>query len=235
MKAIFKREFRSYFTTPIGYVFLALYLAANGILFSLSTILQGSSSNVQAYFILSTIALIIVIPILTMKVFSEEKKAKTEQLLLTAPVSLFSIVLGKFFASFLVYSIGVLISCFGFIVLFAYGSTSFAILVSSVFVELLIGGACIAIGIFISSTTENQFIACIVSMAVLILLVAMSFVENSVTSTFLKTVMTWICVLDRAVKFFAGRFDIPAMIYYISLIFIFVFLTVRNLERRRWN
>ena len=149
MKAIFKREFCSYFNTPIGYVYLALFLAGNGILFSVSTILRGSASSIQSYFVLSTLSLVLLIPILTMKVFSEEKKSKTDQLLFTAPVSLFSVVLGKFLASFCVYSIGVLISCFGFIVLFIYGTASFSILTGSEFVELLIGAVCIGVVIFV--------------------------------------------------------------------------------------
>lgn len=85
MKAIFKRELRSYFTTPAGYIFLAVFLSANGFLFSFNTLKQGKDSSVESYFTYFIMAFILLIPILTMKTFSEEKKAKTDQLLLTAP------------------------------------------------------------------------------------------------------------------------------------------------------
>ena len=174
-------------------------------------------------------------PILTMKVFSEERKTKTEQLLLTSPVSLFSIVLGKFLASFTVFAGGILASCFNFVVLYQYGTPNGAVIFSSVICLLLIGGACIAIGVFISSLTENQFVACIVTMAILLAFVGISLLEGGVSSTFLRTIMSWVSILTRYTNFSFGIFDIPALIYYTSISFVFLFLTVRVLEKRRWN
>lgn len=235
MKAIYKRELRSYFTTPIGYVFLAIFLAVNGLLFSISTILAGAASYVQNYFSYLLLSFVLIIPILTMKVFAEERKTKTEQLLLTAPVSLLAIVMGKFLAAFTVFASGILVSCFNFVVLYEYGSVATATLIGSVIVVLLIGSACIAVGVFVSSLTENQFVSCIITMAILLVLIATSVLEASVSNTVLKAILSWISILSRFTNFTYGIFDIPAVIYYISLSSIFVFLTVRVLEKRRWN
>ena len=235
MKAIFKRELRSYFTTPVGYVFLAIFLAVNGLLFSISTILAGAASYVQNYFSYLLLSFILIIPILTMKVFAEERKTKTEQLLLTSPVSLFGIVMGKYLAAFAVFASGILVSCFNFVLLYEYGSVETATLIGSVIVILLIGGACIAVGVFVSSLTENQFVSCIITMAILLILVGTSIIEGSVSATWLKVILSWISILSRFTNFTYGIFDIPAVIYYISLSSIFVFLPVRVLEKRRWN
>ena len=235
MKAIFKRELRSYFTTPIGYVYLAIFLAVNGLLFSIATILAGAESYVQNYFSFLLLSFVLIIPILTMKVFAEERKTKTEQLLLTAPVSLFGIVMGKFLAAFTVFATGILVSCLNFFILFEYGSAPVSILIGSVIVVLLIGGACISVGVFVSSLTENQFVSCIVTMAILLALVGTSLIEASVSATWLKYILSWVSIISRFTNFTYGIFDIPAVIYYISLSSIFVFLTVRVLEKRRWN
>lgn len=235
MKAIYKKEILSYFITPAGYVFLAMFLAINGILFSMMTILAGSASSVQSYFTFLVMSFIVVMPILTMKIFSEERKTKTEQLLLTAPVSLTSIVVGKFLASFTVFAAAILASCFNFIILYMYGDAPTAVILSSVICLLLIGAACIAIGVFVSSLTENQFVACIVTMVMLLLFVGVSLLESSVSSVVLRTVMSWVSILSRFTNFSFGIFDIPALIYYFSISFVFLFLTVRVLEKRRWN
>ena len=103
MFAIFKRDFVSYFTTPTGYVFMAIFLAVNGGLFSLMTLQAGNQSSVEGYFSILVLVLAIVIPVLTMKSFSEEKKQRTEQLLLTSPVSIGKIVTGKFLSVFSIF------------------------------------------------------------------------------------------------------------------------------------
>ena len=103
MQTIYKREMRSYFTTPTGYIFAAIFLCASGFLFALCT-LQMQTSDVSAYFQFLMYAYIVVIPLLTMKSFAEEKKNGTEQLLLTSPVSLTSMVMAKFLAAFTMFA-----------------------------------------------------------------------------------------------------------------------------------
>lgn len=234
MKAIYKRELRSYFTTPAGYVFLSIFLAANGVLFSIFTLKQGTKSSVESYFTYAIMAFILLIPILTMKVFSEEKKGRTEQLLLTAPVSLSGIVLGKFFAAYTVFMIGVAISSVNFLILSQYGDPSGAVIIGSLLCILLIGAACVAIGVFISSLTENQIVAAIITMAVLLVMIMLSVFNSYIASPFLRTVLNWVSILNRYSNFSYGIFDFPALLYYLSLSGVFLFLTVRVLERRRW-
>ncbi|MBO4229160.1 MAG: ABC transporter permease, partial [Clostridia bacterium] len=104
MSAIYKREMRAYFTSPIGYLYIAVFFAANGALFSYLTLEAGSSSDIGNYFLIVMFLFIVLIPLLTMKLFCEERKQKTEQLLLTAPVSLTEMVLGKFFAAYTMFA-----------------------------------------------------------------------------------------------------------------------------------
>ena len=235
MKAIFKRELRSYFTTPAGYIFLAVFLSANGFLFSLNTLKQGKDSSVESYFTYFIMAFILLIPILTMKTFSEEKKAKTDQLLLTAPVSLFSIVMAKFLAAYTVFAMAIAVSGVNFLILYQYGSPSGAVILGSILSVLLIGAACISIGVFISSLTENQIIAAIVTMAVLLVLMMLSIFNSYISVPFLRTVLNWFSILNRFSNFSFGIFDFSALLYYFSLSGIFLFLTVRVFQKRRWG
>ena len=124
MFAVYKRDLRSYFTTPIGYVFVAVFLAVNGGLFSLDTLQAKSQSNVNTYFSNLILALILVLPLLTMKVFSEEKKQKTEQLLMTSPISLGGMVFGKFLAAYTIFAGTFLVGSLQYLLLIAYGEES---------------------------------------------------------------------------------------------------------------
>ncbi len=235
MTAIYKRELRSYFTTPTGYIFLAIFLSANGFLFSFNTLKQGVNSSVENYFTYFIMAFILLIPILTMKTFSEEKRAGTDRLLLTSPVSLLSVVMGKFLAAYTVFAIAVAGAGLNFLILQAYGSPSGAVIAGSLLSALLVGAACIAIGVFISSLTENQIIAALVTMAVLLVLMMLSVFNSYITVPFLRTVLDWFSILNRFSNFTYGIFDPAALLYYLSLSGVFLFLTVRVFERRRWS
>lgn len=234
MLAIYKRELRSYFVSPIGYIFVAIFLAAAGLVFSYCTLQRGTNSSVSAYFSLLLVIYIVVLPLLTMKLFSEEKKSRTEQLLLTAPVSLTGMVTAKFLAAYTVFAGTYLVSCIGFFTLYKYGSPNGAILLGSSFAILLAGGACIAIGVFISSLTENQLVAALVTMAVIILFVLTSAFNRYIDSYVIRTVLNWFSLMERLTNFTYGYFDVNALVYYISLSFVFLFLTVRVYEKRRW-
>ncbi len=234
MLAIYKRELRSYFVSPIGYIFVAIFLAAAGLVFSYCTLQRGTNSSVSAYFSLLLVIYIVVLPLLTMKLFSEEKKSRTEQLLLTAPVSLTGMVTAKFLAAYTVFAGTYLVSCTGFFALYKYGSPNGAILLGSSLAILLAGGACIAIGVFVSSLTENQLVAALVTMAVIILFVLTSAFNRYIDSYVIRTVLSWFSLMERLTNFTYGYFDVNALVYYISLSFVFLFLTVRVYEKRRW-
>jgi ABC-2 type transport system permease protein len=235
MLAIYKRELRSYFVTPIGYIFVAVFLIASGLIFSYCTLQQGANSSVSTYFTMLLVVYIVVLPLLTMKLFADEKKGRTEQLLLTSPVSLMSMVCAKFFAAYTVFGLTYLVSCFGYITLYHYGSPSTAIIVGSSIAILLAGAACIAIGVFISSMTENQLIAALLTMAVIILFVLTSAFNSYIDNYVIRSILSWVSIMERLSNFTYGYFDVNALVYYVSITFVFLFLTVRVYEKRRWS
>lgn len=235
MLAIYKRELRSYFVTPTGYIFVAVYLIVSGILFSICTLSAGSASSVATYFSMLLYMFVVVLPLLTMKLFSDEKKSRTEQLLLTSPVSLMGMVAAKFFAAYTVFALTYIVSCLDFIALYNYGSPNTAILLGSSLALLLVGGACIAVGVFISSLTENQLIAALGTMLVILFFMVTTALNRYIDSSVIRTMLSWVSIFDRFVNFAYGYFDINAVIYYVSISFAFIFLTVRVYEKRRWS
>ncbi len=237
MLAVFKRDLVSYFTTPIGYVFMAIFLAVNGGVFSLFTLQAGVDSNVSTYFTTMIFALIIVIPLLTMKAFSEEKKQKTEQLLMTAPVSLGGMVFGKFLAAYTVFAGTFLLGCINFTTLYKFyaeDKPNGASLFGSVIAVLLIGAAFVAIGLFVSSLTENQIIAAIGTIALMGSFLVLGMLNSYIPFAPVREMLSWLSVYSRFANFTYGIFDFNALLYYASISFVFLFLTVRIYEKRRW-
>ena len=258
MFAIFKRDFVSYFTTPIGYVFMAIFLAVNGGLFSLMTLQSGAEATVSGYFSMVIIILAIVIPVLTMKSFAEEKKQKTEQLLMTAPVSIGKVVMGKFLSIYSIFSgTFILGTVFNFTVYHEFADSlylwvvedakregaitrwdvfsHFALsIIGPTIAVLLIGAAFAAIGIFISSLTENQLIALIGTIAILLGFMFIASFNDLIPFAPVREVLEWLSEYSRFGNFMYGVFDFAAIVYYISICFVFLFLTVRVYEKRRW-
>ena len=234
MLAIYKKEIRSYFTTPIGFVFVGVFLAASGLLFGIST-LESKTSSLSTYMMFLTFAFIVLLPLLTMKSFAEEKRTKTEQLLLTAPISITSMVLAKFFAALTIFLATLTITCFYAIPLAIYGNPNIASFFGCIIALAFIGTCFIAIGIFISSITENQFSAATVTIAILAFLMLISLLNSLIDSYFVRTVLNWISIYSRYTYFTYGIFDYSATLYYLSICVVFLFLTVRVFERRRWN
>ncbi len=235
MNAIYKREMRSYFTSPIGYIFMAMFLVMSSLLFSFYTFLS-KSSRTSDYFLVLLFVFIIVIPLLTMKLMSEERKLKTEQILLTSPVSLSGIVIAKFLAAFTMFALTFIISellHFSFLAIFA-ANLEFAEILGNIIGILLVGSVFIAIGLFISSLTESQIVAAISTIAVIIFMMLLSVLSGYIGSDFLRVVVKWFAVVSRFSPFTAGIFDLSSVIYYVSLTVIFLFLTIRVLEKRRW-
>lgn len=235
MTAIYKRELRAYFKTPLGYIFMAIFLCLAGILFSISTLQRGTDSNVSYYFTYLLISFVVVIPLLTMKLFSEERKTRTEQLLLTSPVSLTGMVMAKFLAAFTVFCVTYLFSSLSFIALYIYGEPNTAMLIGNSVGIILLGGACISIGVFVSALTENQLIAAIGAMAITFSFIMVSFVSSYINNAAIRTVLSWVSLIDRYDNFGNGIFDFNAVFYYVSISVVFLFLTVRVFEKRRWS
>ena len=235
MLAIYKREMRSYFSGVIGYVFLVLFLAIGGAAFCLTT-LFAMSANVANYFIYMLIFSAVILPLLTMKSFADERKTRTEQLLLTAPVSITGMVLGKFLAAFTMFAGALFLNSLYFLVLIPYAQLQFAVLFGNFFALLLVGMVFIAIGIFVSSLTENQLTAAVGTMAIILVLLVIGVVNTLLPSNYwLRYVFDCISVFSRFQSFISGIFDLSSIIYYLSVGSVFVYLTIRVYDRRRFG
>jgi ABC-2 type transport system permease protein len=234
MTAIFKRELKAYFSSMLGYVFLTILLLLTGTMFFLYNLTQKSGSMTN--FFAGTISWVIfILPILTMRLFSEDRKSKTEQLLLTAPVSLWEIVLGKFLAAFCVFLIGTAITALYPIILSFYGKIPLAETISVYVGFILFCGIIISIGAFMSSLTESQIVAAVATYGVVVVMVFLNIIAGNISNPTIAAILTWISPTARFSDFTMGVLNLEPILYYISMIGIFLFLTVRVFEKRRWS
>lgn len=233
MFAIFKRELKAYFTSPLGYVFLAIFYAFSGLFFYIFSLSVGST-DISSVFLMMFIVLMVFVPLLTMRLLSEDKKQKTDQLILTAPVSLLSIVMGKFLAAYAIFAIGVAVMpVYGF-VMSTFATVSWLPIWGNTVGLLLLGGIFVSIGLFISSLTENQMIAAIGGFFINLMILLMNTLKSALPNGFLQDVLSSISVYSRYSEITNGIFRLSSLIFFVSVIFIFLFLTVRVLEKRRW-
>ena len=236
MLAIFKREMRSYFTSPVGYMFSAIFFAVSGFLFMLNTVQAGEESNYSGYFSILLFLFIVIIPLLTMKLISEETKMKTDQLIMTAPITLADIVLGKYLAALTMFGGSFIISsAIYYIPLAMYGNPNLALYIGCVFGIFLVGSAFISIGIFISSLTENQFISAFGTIGAIIFLLFISSLNSYINNEAIRTFLSGLSITNRYSYFAYGLFSYDSLLYFISLSAVFLFLTIRVFERRRWS
>ncbi len=244
MGAIFKKEIKTLFLTPIGWVVIALYNCLAGIMF-VFTVLNNQTSDVKSFFGSLILIILMSVSVLSMKFFSEERKTKTDQLLLTSPVSLSGIVLGKFFAAMIVYMSALLVSIIYIIIIAILGTPEMGVVFGNYLGLTLVGGALIAVGLFISSLTQSQVISAVLTFSIFIVMLLsgalVDMIKNLIVgmNETLKTIITSIAdtfaIYDKFTQFTSGMLDISAIVYYLSMIAIFLFLTVRVLEKRRWS
>ena len=235
MTAIYKREMKAYFTTPIGYVVAALYLALTETVFALTMLFSPESTQIDYYFLAQILIFIIMIPLLTMKLFSEERKMKTEQLLLTSPVGLSAMVFAKFAAAFtMFFGMFVLSTVINTAVLGAFGEVNYAVIIGNGVGILLIGAAFCAVGCFFSSLTENQIVAAVSTITALGALVGLNLINLFLSSGFLKSIISWISIWERYNDFTYGTLNLGSLIYFASFVVAFLFLTIRVFEKKRW-
>jgi len=287
MLAIYKKELRSYFTSMIGYVFMSLFLSIVSFYFYLHNLSQRVAnfeytvSNVSFIFVL-------LVPLLTMRIIAEENRQKTDQLLLTSPVTATDIVLGKFFAVFSILAMIIAVISTYPLIMTRYGKVPFASAYASIIGFLLLGGAYLAMGLFLSSLTDSQVIAGVITFIVFFLTLILEVIARRI-STSNKTayiafvilwlvvclvlwimmrnltvafgtgiagvvaltgiymakpvlfdgalikVASWLSAMTRFSNFYRGILDLSDIIYYISLIFVFLFLTIQAIKKKRWS
>jgi len=289
MFAIYKKEFKSYFISMIGYVFIAFLLLIIGIMFSWINLRNANPfigySLEYAYVI---VVFMILVPVVTMKIFADERRLKTDQLLFTSPISIPKIVLGKYLAIASVFAIPMLVVCFYPIILTSFGTVPIPMSYVSILGFWLMGMAFLAIGLFVSSTTDSQIISAVVTFAILLLSFMMESLINIIPSSsvislisiivivlllaalyysFTKSVMASVIVgsvmmiavvvtyivksslFEGAIKkimmmlslnqqyqnFMGGYLSISSILYYITVIGIFLFLSVQVIQKKKWS
>ena len=287
MTAIFKREFRSYFTGMVGYAVAAVSLFFLGLYFTNRNLLYQSSDFAGVLYT-TTLILLFLLPAVSMRSFAEERRARTDQLLLTSPVSIPAIVAGKFLAQLAVFCVPLTAAAVMPLILTAFGKVSLISAYAALLGYILLGGACLAVGTFISCLTENQIVAYLASFVVLLIAYLMNGIKTMFTSGNILAFVVFALVLLAAsaavgvvcknilaggavlvvgaaalfalfilrpawllsafdgvltalalfapyAEIIGGSFRLPVILYYLSVIGVFLFFTGQTLERRRWN
>ena len=287
MKAIYKKELRLFYTTMTGYVAAAMMMVLVGVCSHVVN-LKGGLSGLEYALLSSRWALALVVPVLTMRSFVEEKKQHTDLLLSASPVTPAQIVLGKFFATATVYALPLAVVGFYPLIFSAYGSIDLPSALLALLAMLLLGLALIPIGMFISSLTESYVVATLVSIGAMMLMyfftdigsmasdsgtvalivltalvvglvavvylltrssaaavmtgavlelacVVAYFISSAALTSLLRSLLSWLGLFSMSQNLFSGVLDIPAIVYYLSITGLFLFLCAGTLERRRWN
>lgn len=287
MLAVYKKELRGYLTSMVGYVFIAFVLLILGIYFTAYN-LQYASPDFGATLSSVTFLFLVITPILTMRILAEEKKNRTDQLLLTAPVSVWKVILGKYLSMVTIYAIPVVISAFYPLIMGRYGVISYPMAYVAVIGFFFLGCAQIAVGLFLSSVTESQVIAAVLTFGILfcsymmdgiesffsdtaissmvafliiavvvgivvyqltkniifsscvggvlvIGIVAVYFIKPTVFTGLIQKFLNLFAIANHFDNFVGGIFDVTGIIYMVSVVCIFVFLTVQCIQKRRWS
>lgn len=287
MIAIFKREFKSYYSGMMGWLLTGVMLLFGGLYFTAAN-LQGGYTNFSIALYSFVIVLLIFIPLLCMRSFAEEKRSKTDQLLLTSPVSVSGIVLGKYLALLAMFAVPVAVFCLYPLVMLLLGGVDLMASYAGILGYFFMGAACIAVCMYLSTLTENQIIAALSGFGVLlvayllpsiqtlftagsglamaafvVILLAVSVVVGlrsrtltlgagvflvgfvlltilfntksaALTSAF-TSVLGALALFEPFLEFVNGLFSVTALVYYLGVIVLFLFLTGQALEKRRWN
>lgn len=287
MLAVYKKELRSYLTSMVGYVFIAFILLIMGIYFTAYN-LQYASPDFGATLSSVTFLFLIITPVLTMRILAEEKKNRTDQLLLTAPVPVWKVVLGKYLSMVTIYAIPIIISAFYPMIMGKYGVISYPMAYVAVIGFFFLGCAQIAVGLFLSSVTESQVIAAVLTFGILfcsymmdgiesffsdtaissmvafliiavvvgivvyqltkniifsscvggvlvIVVAAVYFIKPTIFTGLIQKFLNLFAIANHFDNFVGGIFDVTGIIYMLSVVCIFVFLTVQCIQKRRWS
>jgi len=232
MKAIFRREVNAYFSTMPGYMFMGVFLLISGYLFTQNSLI-GGYANLTA--ILSGILFVtlLITPLLTMRLLAEEKKNRTDRLLLTSPVTITAIVLGKFFAACFVFFVTLLITAVYPVIMAIFGNPYIGEILLGYLGFLLIGGCLVAVGMFISALSENQLTAAVSTIGLLLLIRLMEMVVPQIKKGILHTVLSGVSLFSHFAPFKTGILSIASVLYFISFMLVFLYFTGYIIQKRR--
>lgn len=230
---ITKKELRSYFTSPVAYVVFTMYLVLAGYFFTVILLFTKEASLAGAFYNI-VITLLFIIPLITMRLFAEERKLGTLEILLTKPVKDFEVVLGKFFAATLLFLIMLATSLAYLVILFKYGNPDLGPILSGYLAVILAGMCFIALGLFASTLTENQIIAAVISFALVLLMWILSWVAGQL-GTGQEGLIPYLSLSSHFDDFIRGVIDLKAVIYYLSFIIFWLFVALKSIEVRKWK
>jgi gliding motility-associated transport system permease protein len=247
--AIADKELRSYFASPIAYIIVGFFALPFGVFFylyleaflrqSMQMAQFGGSLNVNQQVIRlvlqnASVIILFVMPMITMRTYAEEKRSGTIELLLTSPVTDFQIIVGKFLGALGLYIAMLLVTLLYIAILFVYGHPEWRPLVAAYLGLLLMGGAFLSLGLFISSTTDNQIVAGIISFVVFLLLWIVGWFADSAGPT-IGPITSWLSITEHFEDFSKGVIDTKHVLYYLSLITFGLFLTAKSVDSERWR
>ena len=233
MNAIFKRELRAYFNAPLGFVLIAVaYFFTNYYFFTYN--LYGNTTDFSTLYRMLFSVVLFLVPVLTMRLLSEEKRAKTDQLLLTAPVSRAGIVLGKYFAAVVVYLLAISATLLDAVITALITPVDWPSVIGNFIGIALLGFALIAVCLFLSSLTESQVIAAVMGFAVSLFLVLVDAISYVVSGAFWQTLFSYLSFNARYEPFTLGVVDLPSAVFFLSVSALFLVCSIVTLERRRW-
>lgn len=234
MLSVFKREVKAYFLTPLGYVFIAVFILLTGFFFFSYNVAYRVTDFSVTVGNMQTI-LLFTVPILTMRLLAEERRNGTEQLLLTSPASLTGIVMGKYLAALFIFFVSIVLSFVYPAILSVFGGIDFLKTAGGYVGLFLLGASFIAFGLFTSSLVEHQGISAALSFGGLLILWLIEWISPLVANTTAVEVINWVSLLRRSEDLILGILEAGPLVYYLSFILLFIFLTVRIIEKRRWS
>ena len=234
MLAVLKREVRAYFRSPLGYVFVSAMFFFSGYYFFTYN-LYGNTTNMSRLFELLFPVVLFLVPVLTMRLMSEDKRSKTDQLLLTAPISRMGIVLGKYGAAALVFLAAISATMIEAVVMSFFAAPDWPVILGNFVGLLLLGITLIAICMFLSALTESQVIAAVAGFVVSLFLMLVDALALVVNSNFLQALFRNLSFNDRYTSFTLGIVDLPNVVFFLSISALFVLLTVALLDKESWR
>ena len=236
MLAIYKREVKAYFQSVIGWLFLAATIFLAGLYFFAINLVYGYADLTNTIGSILFL-LIITIPILSMRILSEDKKQKTDQLTLTSPVSIGSIVMGKYLAMATIFTISTLVICTFPLILSAFGEVPYGESYTAILAYYLFGLTGLAIGLFVSSITESQVIAAVLSFGIFFLGYMMSSITQLISSTgnLLTDILNCFDFYGRMMDMMQGTLELKSVVYFLTIIFVCIFLTIQSIQKRRYQ
>ena len=234
MRAIFSREMQSYFYTPAAYVFMGVFLMLGSVFFAVNNLAARSGDVLTLLWDMSYLWLLLS-PILTMRSFAGEKKARTDQLLFTSPVSLSGIVLGKYFAALCVLLFTVALSLVYPLIVVIYGKVYPGELFAGYLGFILQGGFFIALDMHLSSRASSPTTAAVMAFGANMLLWLLDVVNAAVDLSILSRAVDFISPYIRYEPFTLGQLSFASLLYYVLCIALLLFLTVRVMDKRRWS